>query len=64
MNYEIECYKCNKFGHTTKNCRSKFTGSSSPSKENRKVPEQQTILKRKQEDLQIEECGIALTSQN
>ena len=27
LNYEIECYKCNNFGHTTKNCKSKFTGS-------------------------------------
>ena len=62
FNYEIECYKCNNFGHTTRNCRSRFTGSLSPSKENRQVPEQQTIWKRKQEHLQIEECGIALTA--
>ena len=40
LNYEIEFYKCNNFGHTSRNCRSRFTGSSSPSKENRQVPEQ------------------------
>jgi hypothetical protein len=62
LNYEIECYKCNNFGHTTINCRSRFTCSSSPSKENRQVPKQQTIWKNKQDDFQIEECGIALTT--
>ena len=41
-----------------------FTGSSGPSKETRKVPKQQTIWKKKQEYLQIEECGIALHAQN
>ena len=49
---------------TTINCRIMFIISSSPSKENRQVPEQQTIWKRKQEDLQIEECWIALIAQN
>ena len=56
-------YKCNNFGHTSKNCRSRFIGSSSPSKENREVPEQHTIWKKKQEDFQIEECGFSLIEQ-
>ena len=64
LNYEIECYKCNKFGHTTINYRSGFTSSSSPSKETRQVPEQQSFWKKKQEDLQIEECGNALQALN
>jgi hypothetical protein len=64
LNYEIECYKCNNFGHIARNCRSKFTGSSSPSKENRKVLERQRLWKRTKEYLQIEECVIALTTQN
>ena len=40
LNYEIECYKCNKFGHRARNCRSRFIGSSSQSRENRQVLEQ------------------------
>ena len=51
LNYEIECYKCKKFGPTTINCRSKFIGSSGPWKETRQTPKQQTIWKKKQEDL-------------
>lgn len=49
---------------TAKNSRSKFTGSSGPSNETRQVSKQQTIWKKKQEDLQIEECGIVLQAQN
>ena len=64
LNYEIECYRCHNFGHIARNCRNRFTGSSSQPREDMKVREQQTNWKRKQEDLQIEECGIALTTQN
>lgn len=64
LNYEIECYRCHNFGHIAKNCRSKFTGSSGQPRENRKLPEKQTKWKRKQDDLQIEECGISLTTWN
>ena len=52
------------FGHIAKNCRSRFTGSSNQSKENKQAPEQQTNWKRRQEDLKIGKCGIALTAQN
>ena len=57
-------YEFNNFGHTARNCRSKFTSSSGPSKETIQVPKQQKIWKKKQEDLQIEECEIALQAYN
>ena len=44
--------------------KSRFIGSSGPSKETRHVLEQQKIWKKKQEDFQVEECGIALQAQN
>ena len=64
LNYEIECYRCHNFGHIARNYRSRFTGSSNQSKENKQAPKQHTSWKRKKEYLQIEECGIALTTQN
>lgn len=51
-------------GHIDINCRSRFMGYSSHSRENRKVPEQQKSWKRKHEGSQVQECGIALTTQN
>ena len=58
LKYEIECYKCNNFGHTTRNCRSRFTGSLSLSKENRKVPEQQTIWKISKKVCKLRNVGL------
>ena len=64
LNYDIECYKCHNFGQIAKNCRRRFTGSSSLPREDRKVLEQPTSWKEKQGGLQIEECVISLTTQN
>ena len=66
LSNEIECHKCNNFGHTAKNCRSNLIASS---REPRHVPfnhsrEQQGTWRRKQEGSKVEECGFALQAQN
>ena len=57
-------YKCNNFGHTTRNLRSRSTCSLGLSKETRQVSGQHKIWKKRKEDLQIDECGIVLQDQN
>ena len=60
--YEIECYKCKKFGHITRDYKSNFTGKA------RQVPfnhiEEQRTWKKKQEELKVEDCGLAVQDQN
>ena len=60
LNYEIECYKCNNFGSITKNC---ISGMPVLSKETRSFLEQKRTWVKKQKDLHIDECGIALQDQ-
>ena len=57
LNNELECPKCNNFGHTTRECNSRF--KSVPVK-NVQIPDYQKTWKRKEGGLQGEVCGIAL----
>ena len=62
LNFEVECYKCNNFGHIARNCRSNMIA---PSREIKHTPkEQQGIWKRKQGEFKVEECGLALQAQS
>jgi hypothetical protein len=66
LSYEIECYKCNNFGHISRNYKSDLIVSS---RETRHVPfnhigEQDRTCKRRQEDLKVKGYGFALQAQN
>jgi hypothetical protein len=58
LNTEVECYKCNNFGHMTKNCRMIV-----PPKELQQSHKQESQKKtwiRKQDQYSNEECKVAL----
>ena len=42
LDYDIECYRCHKFGHIARNCRSKITSPQNMSRENRQASVPQT----------------------
>jgi hypothetical protein len=63
LNNEVECYKCNNFGHMAKDCRL-IVPPKEPKKDfNSHVKEPSRIWKRKQDKLNIEECLISLQAQ-
>jgi hypothetical protein len=65
---DIECYKCNNYGHIAHDCRSNMIKSPKQNKEEdvlTKHREEYTrVWKRKQEEPKKEECGLALYAQN
>ena len=60
LNHETECYKCQNFGHISRNCPTNFQKVSKPI-----YTHQQTqIWKRKTENLKAENCNVALQAEH
>jgi hypothetical protein len=68
LDYNIECYKCNNYGHIACDCRSNIIKSPKQNKEEdvlTKHREEYTkVWKRKQEEPKKEECGLAMYAQD
>ena len=62
--YDIECYRCQNFGHIARNYRSRIIGPQDLFKENKQPTKYQTNWKGKQKYLKNGECRLALTAQN
>jgi hypothetical protein len=58
LSTEVECYKCNNFGHMAKNCR--MTVPPKEPQQSHKQEPQKTTWIRKQYQYSNEECTIAL----
>jgi hypothetical protein len=56
LKFEVECYRCNNFGHISRNCPVNFQKSVINQYTNQKT----SYWKRKNDHLEIEECKIAL----
>jgi hypothetical protein len=68
LDYDIECYKCNNYGHIARDCRSNIIKSPKQNREEdvlTKHREEYTrVWKRKQEEPKKEECGLAMYAQD
>jgi hypothetical protein len=58
LSTEVECYKCNNFGHMAKNCR--MTVPPKEPQQSHKQEPQKTTWIRKQDQYSNEECTVAL----
>ena len=56
LKFEVECYRCNKFGHISRNCPMNFQKSVINQYTNKKT----SYWKRKNDHLEIEECKLSL----
>jgi hypothetical protein len=56
LKFEVECYRCNNFGHISRNCPMNFQKSVINQYTNQKT----SYWKRKNDYLEIEECKLAL----
>ena len=64
LDYDIKCYRCHKFGHIERKCRSKIIGPQNQIRENRQAFVHQTNWKERQEASRTEGCKLFLTVQN
>jgi hypothetical protein len=60
LRYEIECYKCNNFGHVLINCPMFFYKFNEPTYRDLKTK----FWKKKSKNLNIEKCTIALQEEH
>ena len=60
LKYEKKCYKCNNFGHASRNCPMNFQKFSGPTYTDQKTK----IWKKKSENLETEKCTIALQAEH
>jgi hypothetical protein len=58
LSTEVECYKCNNFGHMAKNCRMTVPPKE-PQQSHKQEPQKMTWI-RKQDQYSNEECTVAL----
>jgi hypothetical protein len=64
LSTEVECYKCNNFGHMAKYCRMTVPPRESQQNNNSHRHETQRIWVRKQNQYNNEECTLALQAQH
>jgi hypothetical protein len=63
LSIEVECYKCNNFGHMAKDCRmTVFPKEPQQNNNNHRQELQKTIWIRKKDQYSNEECTISLTT--
>ena len=60
LNIELECYKCNNFGHIARNCPINFSKSAISKYTNMKTK----CWKKKNQHLNIEDCNLALQAEH
>jgi hypothetical protein len=60
LNDEVECYKCNNFGHMAKDCRLTVPPKEPKQEFNNHQKGPSIIWIRKQDKLNVEECSLAL----
>jgi hypothetical protein len=60
LRYETECYKCNNFGHVSRNCPMSFQKFNEPTYTDLKTK----YWKKKSENLNTEKCTIALQAEH
>ena len=60
LNHETECYKCQNFGHISRNCPTKFQKVS----KHIYTHQQTQIWKRKTENMKVENCNVALQDEH
>jgi hypothetical protein len=56
LKFEVECYRCNNFGHISRNCLMNFQKSVINQYTNQKT----SYWKRKNEHFEVEECKLVL----
>ena len=64
LGFQVGCYNCNNFGHTTKYCRLIFSTRETQHMPNHHTREQPKLWKKQQANLNVEECNISLQAQN
>jgi hypothetical protein len=64
LSNEVECYKCNNFGHMAKDCRLIVPPRESRHNTNNQKQEPQRIWIRKQNQFNTEECSLSLQAQH
>jgi hypothetical protein len=64
LSNEVECYKCNNFGHMAKDCRLDCSSKRIKENINSHKQEPQRIWIRKQDQFNTEECTLSLQAQH
>jgi hypothetical protein len=64
LSTEVECYKCNNFGHMAKDCRMTVPPRESQQNNNSHRQESQRIWVRKKNQYNNEECALSLQAQH